>query len=467
MFDFTRGRFSHQFSSFRRQWCQQQQLPFTDVLSAERVEAVLAEEGVSFRRSQFTPLVTLWTFLGQVLSPDHSCREAVAHLIAFLVGQGKRHCAPHSGAYCEARQRLPQTVPARLVRRSGDQLHARVPLGKSQVAGRPVYVIDGTTVSMPDTAANQSAYPQPRTQRPGLGFPIARLVVLFSLASGAVVDMALGKYKGKGTGETSLFRQLLARLQPESVLLGDRHFCTYWNLALLLNRDVHSLFRLHQMRKADPRRGFRLGTNDRLVTWPRPERPSWMTRQEYQEMPPELYIRLIWVRVPQRGFRVRELCVATTLLDPSEAPAVELADLFRARWQAELHLRSLKSVLQMDVLRCKTPDMVHKELWMHLLAYNLIREVMAQAASLCGTTVYGISFKATLQTLNRFQSLLETSKLGELPELYRALLRAVAKHRVGDRPDRYEPRAIKRRPKPHDLLTLPRTEARKLLIRTA
>src|ERR1700722_1118619 len=244
MFDFTRDRFSHQFSSLRRRWCQQQSLPFTDVLSAERLQSLLVEEDVQFRQNLFAPVVPLWTFLGQVLSADHSCREAVAHLIAFLAGRGERPCAAGTGAYCEARQRLPERLLARLVRESGDQLHARVASDSLPIAHRPVYVVDGTTVSMPDTAANQKAYPQSRSQRPGVGFPIARLVALFSLASGAAVDIAVGRYRGKGTGEPSLFRQLLTRLQPGSIVLGDRYFCSYWNLALLLNRDVYSVFRL-------------------------------------------------------------------------------------------------------------------------------------------------------------------------------------------------------------------------------
>jgi hypothetical protein len=467
MFDFTRGRFSHQFSSFRRRWCQQQMLPFTDVLTAERIQALLVEEGVQFRHSRFTPLVTLWTFLGQVLSPDHSCREAVARLIAFLVGQGERPCAAGTGAYCEARQRLPEQLLARMVRQSGDQLHDGVASGSLQVAGRRVYVVDGTTVSMPDTAANQKAYPQSRSQQPGVGFPIARLVTLFSLASGAVLDMAVAKYRGKGTGEPSLFRQLLTRLQKGSVVLGDRYFCSYWNMALLINRDVHSLFRLHQLRRADRRCGLRLGKDDCLVLWERPSRPAWMTQQEYDDLPRELCVRLVWVRVHQRGFRVEEICMATTLIDPREAPADQLADLFRARWQAELHLRSLKSVLQMDVLRCKTPEMVRKELWMHLLVYNLVRETMAQAAAICGVDSSTVSFKGALQTLNRFQSLLDAGTRRELPELYCCMLKAIGSHQVGNRPDRYEPRAVKRRPKPHDLLTLPRHEARKRLWRAA
>jgi hypothetical protein len=468
MFDFIRGRFSHQFSSFRRQWCERSAtggLPFTDVLSAERVQRLLQEEGVEFRQSVFTPLVTLWTFLGQVFSPDHSCREAVARLIAFLVGQGQRPCAAGTGAYCEARQRLPERLLARLVRESGDQLHSRVSAPSLRIADRPVYVVDGTTVSMPDTAANQKAYPQARTQKPGVGFPIARLVTLFSLASGAVVDMALGPYRGKGTGEPSLMRRLLGRLEPNSVLLAD--YCSYWMLALLINRDLHGVFRLHQLRPVDFRHGRRLGRDDRLVVWPRPPRPDWMTQAEYEELSDELVVREVRVRVPQRGFRVQEFVVATTLLDPKEAPAGHIAELFRARWHAELHLRSLKVVLGMDVLRCKTPEMVRKELWLHLLVYNLVREVMAQAAQSVAAEPHQISFKGALQTLSRFQELVMLIPNERWPEVFTQLLEAVATHRVGNRPDRYEPRAIKRRPKCHTLLTVPRDVARKRLLRAA
>jgi hypothetical protein len=467
MFDFIRGRFSHQFSSFRRQWCQQQTLPFTDVLSPERVQSLLVEEGVEFRDNVFTPLVTLWTFLGQVFHPDHSCREAVARLIAFLVGQGKRPCAAGTGAYCAARQRLPERLLARLVREGGDQLHARVSAPSLRIAGRPVYVADGTTVSMPDTPANQKAYPQSRSQRPGVGFPISRLVALFSLASGAALDMAVSRCRGKGTGEPSLMRQLLGRLQPNSVLLADRFFCNYWILALLVNRDVHGVFRLHQLRPVDFRHGRRIGRDDRLVVWQRPQRPAWMTQAEYEELADELVVREVRVRVQQRGFRVRELIVATTLLEPQEASAEQIAALFRARWHAELHLRSLKVVLGMDVLRCKTPEMVRKEIWLHLLAYNLVRELMAQAAQRVELEPHQISFKGALQTLNRFQELVVMLPQERWPELFATLLDAVATHRVAGRPDRYEPRAVKRRPKPHALLTVPRHVARKRLLRAA
>ena len=464
MFDFTRGSFSRQFNSARRRWCQSHDLPFSDVLTPERLQAALAEENVRYRQGAFTPLITLWTFLAQVFSPDHSCRDAVARLIAFLAAHGQRTCSAGTASYCRARQRLPERLLARLVQSSGDQLHRQVVSESLTIAGRRVYVADGTTVSMPDTPANQKAYPQARTQRPGVGFPIARLLALFSLTSGAVLDMAIDKYRGKGTGEQSLLRGLLGRLQGDSVLLGDRIFCTYWNLALLINLDVHGVFRLHQGRRHDARGVRRLGTNDWIRVWSRPQRPVWMNQADYDALPDELVVRHVRVEVRQPGFRARRLVVATTLLDPAETSAAEIAGLFRARWQAELKLRSLKTVLQMDVLRCKTPAMVRKEIWLHLLAYNLVRETMAQAAQQTGAEPYEISFKGALQTMNRFHDLLVSTRQERLPELLSLLLIAIGTHRVANRPGRYEPRAVKRRPKPHRLLLMPRHEARRCLL---
>jgi Transposase DDE domain len=462
--DFIRGSFSRQFSLARQRWCQSNELPCSDVLSPERLQAALAEEDVHYREGVFTPLITLWTFLAQVFSPDHSCRDAVARLIAFRATHGQRTCSARTASYCRARKRLSESLLARLVRGAGDQLHEQVVNDQLSIGGRRVYVADGTTVSMPDTPANQQAYPQARAQRPGIGFPIARLLALFSLTSGAVVDMAIDKYRGKGTGEQTLLRNLLGRLQSESVLLGDRNFCTYWNLALLLDLGAYGIFRLHQARRQDARGARRLGPNDWLRVWPRPKRPDWMNQSDYDALLDEIVVRYVRVEVYQAGFRVRRLVIATTLLDPIEAPAAEIAKLFRARWQAELKLRSLKSVLQMDVLRCKTPEMVRKEIWLHMLAYNLVRETMAQAARQSNVQPHEISFKGALQTMNRFHDLVLQATPEQLQKRLNLMLDAIAKHRVANRPDRYEPRAIKRRPKPHDLLLAPRTEARKRLL---
>jgi hypothetical protein len=460
VFDFMRGSFSRQFNLAREQWFRSQALPFTDVLTPECLQAALAAEGVRFRQGSFTPLITLWVFLAQVLSPDHSCRDAVARLIAYLVTNGQPACSARTASYCRARTRLPEGLLARLVRSSGDQLHQRVANPSLSIANRPVYVVDGTTVSMPDTAANQKAYPQSRSQRPGVGFPIARLVALFSLSSGAVVDMAIGKYRGKGTGEQSLLRGLLGRLQSGSVLLGDRFFCTYWNLASLNQLRVQGVFRLHQLRPQGTRGARRIGKNEWIRFWTRPQRPKWMSRASYDALPESLVVRHVRVNVRQPGFRVRRLIVATTFVDPTEASAEAIADMFRARWHAELKLRSLKTTLQMDVLRCKTPAMVRKEVWLHMLAYNLVRETMAQAAARNGMDPHEISFKGALQAMNRFHDLIVGSRRERLPEL----LDAIAAHPVANRPNRYEPRAVKRRPKPHPLLTVPRHEARKRLL---
>ena len=457
------GWVSHQVRSQRSGLEAAGGFPFAGLLPAARVEQVLQEEGVSDRSPVYTPLVTLWTFLSQVLSADHSCREAVARLRAFLTADGQPPCAPGTGAYCKARQRLPEKACARLACDVGGELHAKI-RDRSVLGGRPVKLVDGLTASMPDTPENQAEYPQPPSQKPGLGFPLARMVGLLSLACGAVLDLAIGPYAGKETGETALFRQLWRSLFPGDVVVGDRYFASFWDLALLGMRGVDSVFRQHQLRLTRPQRIRRLGRGDYLLRLPKPPRPDWMDRATYDQIPCELIVREVRVRVGVRGFRVQELTLVTTLLDAEQFRAEELAQVYRARWHAELDLRTIKITMQMDVLRSKTPDMVRKEIWMHLLAYNLIRSVMAEAAEGHPRKPREISFKGALQTLSAYRSLMEGATAKELPRLIREMLSAIASHRVGDRPNRSEPRAIKRRPKPHDLLTVPRQQAKRLLV---
>jgi hypothetical protein len=438
-------------------------LPFSELLPASRVEQVLAEEQVTCREDcTYTPLVTLWTFLSQVLSPDHSCREAVARLRAFFTADGQTPCAPETGPYCKARQRLPENVCARLVRETGGDLHDQIG-NRSLLGGRPVKLVDGSTVSMPDTPANQAEYPQSRSQKPGLGFPLARIVALLSLTSGAVLDLAIGPHKGKQTGETALFRQLWRSLFAGDIVVGDRYFASFWDLALLKMGGADSVFRQHQLRLTSDQRIKRLGAGDYLLRLPKPARPDWMDLESYRNIPAELIVREVTVRVKIRGFRVKELTLVTTLCDAEQTTSAEIADVFRMRWHAEIDLRSIKVTMQMDVLRCKTPEMVRKEISMHLLAYNLIRGVMAEAALDHGLHPREVSFKGALQTLSAYRPLVERASPAQLPALYEDLLSAIASHRVGDRPNRYEPRAIKRRPKPHALLTRPRAEAKRLL----
>jgi len=458
----TARRRTRQIETLRTQFAQVDGLPFADILTAERVENAMREERASWREEIYTPLLTLWAFLSQAVSPDGSCRASVARVLAWLVSRGEPPCSPKTGPYCKARRRLPESLLHRLVRETGQELHRR-----SQPEwlwkGRRVKIADGTTVSMPDTPANQAAYPQSPSQQPGLGFPLARLVVVFCLACGTVLEAAGGRYQGKQTGENTLLRTLADTLDPGDVLLADRYFGGWFDLALWQQRGVDVVVRLHQLRRCDLRRGRRLGPNEHVVTWPKPQRPDWMDETTYRSLPEELELREVRVRVRQRGFRTKVLVVVTTLRDAAMYPAADLADLYRRRWHAELDLRSLKETLGMGVLRCKSPVMVRKEVWAHLLTYNLIRAVLAQAALEFGADPRELSFKGALQALTTFAERLLEATEETAADLYEWLLLTIGVHQVGDRPDRVEPRARKRRSKEYPLLTKPREEARKKL----
>jgi hypothetical protein len=395
----------------------------------------------------------VWVFLAQCLSPDHSCCDAVAQLIAWLLACGRPACSAETGAYCSARDRLPEETCRRLARDSGRQVEEDAPASWRWL-GHRVVDVDGSTLTMADTPANQADYPQLASQKPGCGFPIARLVVVFSLAVGTVLDAVLARYEGKQTGENSLFRTLHELLCADDVVLADRYFGGWFDLALLRQRGVHNVVRKHQLRATDFRTGVRLGRNDHLVYWSKPQRPAWMSHDQYRSLPAVLVLREVRVRVEQPGFRTKEVIVVTTLLEAERYAAAALAKLYRRRWQAELNLRSLKVALQMEHLRCKTPQRVHNEFYMHLTAYNLIRQVVAVAAFRAGVEPWTLSFKGAWQTLNRLLPLLATRIASAA--WCEALFEAVASHEVGNRPDRMEPRLIKRRPKPYKHLREPR-----------
>jgi len=446
------------FHSFRRslQLARRQGgLYFAGLLDEQRILEAFGSASSLWQGWIYTPAVTVWVFLSQCLSADHSCTDAVARLVAWRVALGKSPCSSKTGSYCTARDELPEATCRKLVRDTGRELEAQAP-AEWLWHGRPVRVADGSTLTMPDTPENQAEYPQPKTQKPGCGFPIARVLVMFSLAVGSVLDASIGQYKGKRTGENSMFRTLHDQLDPGDVVLVDRYFSGWFDVALLARRGVDVVVRKHQGRATDFRRGRHLGPNDHLVCWRKPRRPEWMSPEEYAALPDELVLREVRVRVTQRGFRSKIVVVVTTLLDAEEYPAEEIGELYRRRWQAELHLRSLKTALQMDHLRCKKPHRVRNEFFMHLLAYNLIRRVMVLSALHAEVPPWQISFKVTLQTLGNFLPLLTSCM--PLDAGCTALLDAVAAHRVGNRPDRYEPRRIKRRPKPYKLMQQPRAE---------
>ena len=458
--------FRAQASFLKRQFLQDSDLPFTNILTEEVIaQALTALRGWLDRI--FSPLITLWVFLGQVLSADHSCRAAVARLLAHRLAQGQSPCSAETGAYCQARKRLPESFFADVARHTGRSLDSKVDpqwLWKR----RRVYIYDGSTVSMPDTEENQAEYPQPRTQKPGLGFPLARIAAIFSLACGTVLDVGICRYAGKGQSELGLLRTLWNLFVPGDVLLADRLMCAWTEMVMLKQRGVDCVCRLTSHRSADFRRGQRLGKGDHVVRWEKPQKPRSIDRRTYDALPEFLLVRECRVRVKQPGFRVKSLIIATTLLDAEVFTKDDLGNLYLARWHAELDLRSLKETMQMRVLRCKTPELVRKELWTHILAYNLIRTVMAQAASKHGLEPRSISFKGAMQTLEAFQPVIALR--GEDDDAYRArlyeqLLKAIARHRVADRPDRYEPRLRKRRPKHYGFLRKPRRQAKRDLVK--
>jgi len=460
------GSFREQASFLRRQFLQDGDLPFTDVLSEESIAQALAAVTGWLDRI-FSPLVTLWVFLGQVLSADHSCRAAVARLLAHRLARGQSPCSAETGAYCQARKRLPETFFADVARQTGRALESNVD-AKWLWKRRRVYVYDGSSVSMPDTPQNQSAYPQPVVQKPGLGFPLARIAAVFSLACGPVLDLGICRYAGKGQSELGLLRTLWGIFRPGDVLLADRLMCAWTEMVMLKERGVDSVCRLTSHRTADFRRGQRLGKGDHIVKWLKPTKPRSIDRETYDALPEFLTIREVRVHVEQPGFRVQTLIVATTLLDAEEITKDDLGQVYRARWNAELDLRALKQTMQMDILRCKTPELVRKEIWTHILAYNLIRTIMAQVATKHGLDPRSISFKGAVQTLEAFQpviALLGKDDADFRRMVYEQLLDAIASHRVADRPDRYEPRRKKRRPKPYDRLMKPRHEAKREMLK--
>ena len=436
-------------------------LPFADVLSADEVEQACAAEDVTFGapgRSFWSPALTLWTFLSQMLHADKSCRAAVARaVVALALSRNPRDI--DTGNYCRARAKLSTALLQRLTLQVGDALEAAAPAAW-RWHGRHVVLVDGFTVTAPDTVENQQVYPQPNTQKPGLGYPLIRAVVLLGLATAALQGLALGPYQGKESGETALFRTLLDRLSPGTVVLADRFYCSYFMLVLLQARGADVVLRLHQGRASRFRRGRRLGPGDYLVTWPKPERPEWMDEELYAAMPEQIQVREVHHQVAQPGYRVENLIVITTLVAAEVFPREDIADLYHERWQVELDIRAIKASLKMDTLRCRTPFMLQKEIWVHFLGYNLIRKVAAQAAQQRGVPARAISFTASLQVVLGAWSKLTEATATERARLAQTLLRCLGPEQVGDRPGRCEPRALKRRPKKQKLLTKPRAEAR-------
>lgn len=428
----------------------------TDEGMFEKLESLLPE----YRERVYTPTDTLSMFLAQALNSDRSCQRAVDEWFMSRQGAGLSTVSTNTGAYCRARQRLPIEMVSELVRHSGNELQKRVP-GKWKWKARHVKLVDGTTLSMPDTPENQSVYPQPKTQQPGVGFPLCRLVGILDLSSGGVIDVAYGPCQGKGSGEQGLLRRLLENLNKGDVLLGDAFFPSYFLLWSLQEMGVDCV--CEQMggraRSTDFRTGQALGPRDHLITYRKPVvKPDWLSQSDYDAAPESLCVRELRFS-PRRGVKGKTL--VTTLCCPKSYKKAELKRLYKDRWQVELNFRHIKTTLGMDVLSCRTPEMVEKEIWAYLLAYNLIRILMAQSAVLAGCLPNELSFKHSIQMWLAWSRHARVDNHDD----WIALLMAIAQKRVGNRPGRVEPRQRKRRPKPFPWLKKPRQVARQDVIK--
>jgi hypothetical protein len=400
----------------------------------------------------FSPVTTIWGFLSQVLSEDHSCRDAVSRIIAHRAAHGVTVCSPNTASYCDARSRILTGVLRTLATRTATELQTSVG-DEWKWNGRSVFILDGSSVSMPDTPENQVVYPQPPNQKPGLGFPLARIAVLLSLATGACHDLAIAPYQGKGTGETNLFRRMYDTLKPGDVVLADALFDDYFIACELCQRKIDIVARAQYERTGTWVAESR--PDGDILVWQRPNKPRGMTGEKYRSYPKQLLMRQVTVDARGKNNRIQQFKVVTTILALSIA-GQQIGDLYERRWDGEVDIRSIKSTMQMDILRGKTPDMVHKEIWTHLLAYNLLRTVMAVAANENDIEPRQVSFKGAKQALTAFAPKIEAAWPEDRGPLIDALLTTIAYHRVGDRPGRWEPRARKRRPKPSARLTQPR-----------
>lgn len=420
---------------------------FFNLLTGPELLEMTEQHLPEHRERLYPPTVALSMFMKQSLEEDRSCQRAVNAWAAQRTAEGLSVQSIRTGAYCRARGRLPLEMIIALTRETGRLLSARAQHAWGW-RGRCVKLADGTGISMPDTAENQARYPQPRSQAEGVGFPLAGLVGIVCLSTGAVLEAAIGAHASKGQSEQDLFRGLSNTLRPGDVLLADALYCSYFLIATLQAAGVDVLFEQHGSRITDFRRGRTLGRRDHVVCWSKPTmRPQWMTREQYRAFPEQITVREV---------KVDGQVLVTTMLDARTVRKKELAALYARRWHVELDIRNIKTTLGMEVLRCLTPSMVQKELWVSLLAYNLIRLLMAQAAHSAGVHPRELSFKHTVQMWTVWSS-------HTAPVLVQSneFFRLIAQLPVGNRPDRVEPRMRKRRPKSFPWLKEPRAIARR------
>ena len=434
-------------------------LPFGNVLSAGRIREVFAGNDVLFGNGEndlWNTGLTLWSFIGQVLQDgkQSSCNAAVTHAARYMIEHGMEPPSPDSGEYCRARQKLNAPVLRQLVHAIAEQMSLSNP-DRWRWQDKNVKLVDGFTFTMPDTPENQDEFPQSKAQEPGVGFPLARACAVLSLADAGIHDVAIGPYAGKETGEPALLRKVLDRFKPGEIMLADRYFCSFFMLAILKLRGIDGCMRLHQLRKVDHSKVKWLGNNDYIDTWQRPQKTQWMSQELYDSLPERMKIRVVTFNATAED-QTEPLNVVTTLLDHEKYPANEIGQLYSYRWHAELDIFSIKQSLNLDHLRCKSPDMIRREFWTTLLAYNLVRLVCAQAAFVHNKLPRQMSFTIACNTL--LSQWLMPPKDSIRETLGQHNLFQIACNEVGNRPGRIEPRVVKRRPKGYSLMTKPRNQ---------
>ena len=439
----------------RVQRVRQQSLTHLQLLFAELIPPWLlsqSDDGNNSRDRIYSVRRTFWGFLYQVLNPSCPCREIVRQIQALFCLDNRGSVDEGTSAYCQARLRLPLDILQRIRQAVAARADRLLVEAQQLWHGLRPKVIDATTLTMPDTPKNQRAYPQSRAQKPGCGFPLMRIVGIFSLSSGVLLDYQKGN---KHQSELALLYKLLDHFKPRDLVIADRGFCNFVLITVLLLRGVGSLFRLHQSRHLDWRKGKRLGKNDRLFTWARPlHKPRYLPNRLWKLVPLELPVRVLRFQLKVPGFRPESVTLVTTLIDAEKYPASEVARLYVRRWKIELWFRDIKTSMGMEVLRCKSPAMVHKELEMFLIAYNLIRALMAEASAIYEVPLDRISFKGTVDATRQFSmAIVQARSKRKQRQLINELVAVLARDEVPARPGRREPRAVKRRPKPFPLLT--------------
>ena len=440
-------------------------LPFAEILSAERIERIFVKHGCLFGlHGVYTTAIMVWSFLSQVLrdGKEASCQAAVARVVSYCEQQGLRSPTEDTGDYCRARAKLSEAALHDLSCEVAEELEQAAQsnwLWKGRLHAK---LIDGFTFTMPDTPKNQAKYPQLKAQRPGVGVPIARVVTVVSLATACAMDLALGPYQGKETGETALLRSIFGSLASGDIAVMDRYYCSFMMIALLHSQGTHTCARKHHLRHSDFRRGKRLGKYDHIIQWTRPQCPAWMDAETYDRIPETLALREIRFSIVERGRRTKTIDVITTLLDADEYTKADIAELYGFRWNSELDIRSIKSNLNLAHVRCKSPEMVHRELWTTLLGYNLIRTTSASAALLHQKQPRQISFTSTCQYVLASWIPLSCSLIdqSELNRYLLVMLKQIAGCEVANRPGRLEPRVIKRRRHGYKLMQESRAKLR-------